>query len=69
MSSDKRLVGRRLLRPSWPVSPGRTFHRRRYPFTKRPVLRLSGHYNPFTLKRETTLDDKRPTFWVIGLAS
>mgnify|MGYP006268755635 CR=1 FL=1 len=68
MSSDKRLVGRRLLRPSWPVSPGRTFHRRRYPFTKRPVLRLSGHYNPFTLKRETTLDDKRPTFWVIGLA-
>lgn len=67
MSSQKRLVGRRAYRPSWPVHPSRTFKRRRYPFTKRSVLRLSGQFNPRTLKREVVLQDKKPMFWVVGL--
>mgnify|MGYP003345932671 CR=1 FL=1 len=36
-------------------------------WTKRPVLHLSGQYNPFTLKREMVLTDKRPMFWIVGL--
>lgn len=68
MSNDKRLVGRRLLRPAWPVRPDRTFRRWRYPFTKRPVLTLSGRFNPITLRREMVLSDKRPMFWLVGLA-
>lgn len=67
MSSEKRLVGRRLLRPSWPVNPERTFKRRRYLFSKRPVLHLSGKFNPITLKREMVLTDKKPLFWIAGL--
>ena len=67
-STSKRLVGRRLLRPAWPVAPERTFKRRRYPWSKRSVLRLSGHFNPSTLKREMTLTDKKPLFWLAGLA-
>jgi branched-chain amino acid transport system permease protein len=65
---NRRLVGRRLLRPAWPVTPERTFKRRRYPLTKRPVLQLSGKFNPSTLKREMTLTDKKPMFWVFGMA-
>ena len=63
----KRLVGRRALRPAWPTRPARTFRRRRYPFSKRPVLRLAGRFNPLTLRRETVLGNKRPLFWVVGL--
>ena len=68
MSSDKRLVGRRLRRPAWPVNPSRTFRRWRYPFTRRPVLSLEGHFNPNTLRREVTLRNKKPLFWLGGLA-
>jgi len=67
VSSKKRLVGRRRLRPAWPTHPGRTFHRRRFPFTKRPILRLNGQFNPFTLQREMTLQDKKSMFWLVGL--
>lgn len=63
----KRLVGRRAIRPAWPTRPARTFRRRRYPLTKRPVLQLGGRYNPLTLRRETVLANKRPLFWVVGL--
>jgi branched-chain amino acid transport system permease protein len=31
------------------------------------VLHLSGQYNPFTLKREMVLTDKRPLVWIVGL--
>jgi branched-chain amino acid transport system permease protein len=67
VSSDKRLVGRRAVRPSWPVRTASTFHRWRWPFTKRPILRLEGRYNPITLQRELVLQDKKPLFWIGGL--
>ena len=69
VSSSKRMVGRRRWRPSWPARPERTFHRRRVPFTKRPILRLVGQYNPFTLQREVSLQDKKSMFWLVGLAA
>lgn len=68
MSRKQRLVGRRRFRPSWPANPGKVLNRRRYLFTKRPVLRLTGQYNPITLRREVTLRDKKPFFWLVGLA-
>ena len=33
------------------------------------MLRLQGQYNPKTLKREMVLRDKKPLFWVVGLAA
>jgi len=33
------------------------------------VLRLQGQYNPKTLKREMVLKDKKPLFWIVGLAA
>lgn len=68
MSKQKRLVGRRSFRPAWPTDPSRVFKRRRYLFTKRSVLRLEGHFNPITLKRELALADKKPLMWILGLA-
>lgn len=65
--SKQRLVGRRALRPAWPVRTDRVLKRRRLPFSKRAVLRLSGQYNPQTLKRELVLTDKKSLFWLVGL--
>ena len=65
--SKQPLIGRRSLRPSWPVNTEKVFKRRRYLGTKRSVLRLSGSYNPKTLRRELVLTDKKPTFWLISL--
>ena len=72
MSSEtksKKLIGRRAVRPAWPVNTARVMRRRRWPWSKRAVLRLQGQYNPKTLKREMVLKDKKPLFWVIGLAA
>ncbi len=33
------------------------------------MLRLQGQYNPKTLKREMVLKDKKPLFWIVGLAA
>lgn len=68
MSSSPKLVGRRSWRPAWPTRPDRPLRRRRFPLTKRPLLHLTGSYNPKTLRREMSLDDKKPLFWVVGLA-
>ena len=68
-ASSKKLIGRRAIRPGWPVRTSRVLHRRRWPWTKRSVLRLEGQYNPKTLKREMVLKDKKPLFWVVGLAA
>lgn len=51
------------------MRPERTFRRWRYPFTKRPVLNLTGKFNPITLKREMVLTDKKPMFWLVGLSA
>ncbi|MBU6279821.1 MAG: branched-chain amino acid ABC transporter permease, partial [Actinomycetales bacterium] len=67
MSKSPALVGRRARRPSWPVNSTRVFKRRRWPGTKRSILKLSGRYNPKTLRREMTLTDKKPLFWSVGL--
>lgn len=66
-SNKTSLVGRRALRPAWPARPDAVHHRRRYPWTKRSVLKLSGQFNPKTLKREVVLTDKKPLFWMVGL--
>ena len=63
----KHLVGRRAWRPAWPARPDRVLRRRRYFGTKRSVLKLSGQFNPKTLKREVVLTDKKPLFWLFGL--
>jgi len=68
-TTSKKLVGRRAVRPAWPVNTARVMRRRRWPWSKRAVLRLQGQYNPKTLKREMVLKDKKPLFWVIGLAA
>ncbi len=67
MSNQERLIGRRAIRPRWPVDSTKIFRRRRWPGTKRSILRLSGRYNPKTLRRETVLVDKKPLFWSVGL--
>jgi len=60
-------IGRRRLIPHWPVRTESLFRRVRVPFTKRPLLRFEGRYNPKTLKRELILRDKKPLFWTLGL--
>ena len=67
MSKSPALVGRRARRPRWPVNSSRVFKRRRWPGTKRSMLKLSGRYNPKTLRREMVLTDKKPLFWSVGL--
>lgn len=61
------LVGRRAIRPRWPVRTGRVFKRRRWWGTRRSMLRLKGQFNPKTLRRELVLTDKKPLFWSAGL--
>ena len=39
----------------------------RYWPTRRRVLRVRGEYNPKTLRREKTIVDKRPIWWLLGL--
>ena len=39
----------------------------RYWPTRRRVLRIRGEYNPKTLRREKTIVDKRPIWWLLGL--
>ncbi len=64
---SKHLIGRRAWRPAWPARPDRVLRRRRYFGSKRSVLKLSGQFNPKTLKREVVLTDKKPLFWLFGL--
>jgi branched-chain amino acid transport system permease protein len=62
------LVGRRRLLPRVRLSGERQWHRRRIPFTDRTWLQSHAVVNPRDLAREYMLDDKRPLFWIIGLA-
>jgi branched-chain amino acid transport system permease protein len=50
-------------------SPGHgatTWNRWRYPFTRRRVLNLRGEYNRKNLRREKTLADRRPVYWMLS---
>ena len=66
-AETKRLVGRRRRLPQLPS--GETLSRFRWPFSKRSVLGLNGGFNPLTLQRERTIDDKRPLWWAAALVA
>jgi len=43
--------------------------RRRFPFTRRHMLKWRSRANPKTLRQERKLADKRPLWWAIGLGA
>src|SRR5262249_56415858 len=47
---------------------GASWHRWRYPFTRRTPLLTETDYNPFTLAAERKILNPAPILWVIGLA-
>ena len=60
-------VGRLRYYYKWPGHGGMLWNRLRYWPTRRRVLRIRGEYNPKTLRREKTIVDKRPIWWLLGL--
>jgi branched-chain amino acid transport system permease protein len=60
-------VGRLRYYYKWPGHGSTTWNRLRYWPTRRRVLRVRGEYNPKTLRREKTIVDKRPIWWLLGL--
>jgi branched-chain amino acid transport system permease protein len=60
-------VGRVRYYYKWPGHGGNTWRRLRYWPTRRRVLDIRGEYNPKILRREKTIVDKRPIWWVLGL--
>ena len=60
-------VGRFRRYYKWPGHGGWTWHRLRYWPTRRRLLDIRGEYNPKTLRREKTIVDKRPIWWVMAL--
>ena len=60
------LVGRLRYYYKWPGHGKRLWNRWRYFPTRRTLLRFRGEYNYKTLRREKTIVDKRPIWWVIG---
>lgn len=60
-------VGRLRYYYKWPGHGARLWHRLRWWPTRRRVLQVRGEYNPKTLRREKTIVDKRPVWWVLGL--
>ena len=60
------LVGRLRYYYKWPGHGKNLWNRLRYFPTRRTVLRFRGEYNPKTLRREKTIVDKRPIWWVLG---
>jgi branched-chain amino acid transport system permease protein len=60
-------VGRLRYYYKWPGHGRFTWHRLRYWPTRRRVLRIRGEYNPKSQRREKTIVDKRPIWWMLGL--
>ena len=60
-------VGRLRYYYKWPGHGSMTWRRLRYWPTRRRVLRIRGEYNPKNLRREKTIVDKRPIWWVMAL--
>ncbi|WGR98017.1 branched-chain amino acid ABC transporter permease [Bradyrhizobium sp. ISRA443] len=60
-------VGRLRYYHKWAGHGQRTWRRRRYWPTRRRMLRIRGEYNDKSLRREKTIVDKRPIWWVMGL--
>ncbi|HWA43554.1 MAG TPA: branched-chain amino acid ABC transporter permease [Hypericibacter adhaerens] len=59
-------VGRLRYYYKWPGHGSMLWRRLRYWPTRRTVLRFRGEYNPKTLRREKTIVDKRPIWWILG---
>src|SRR5689334_23173864 len=62
------IVGSRRRLPLLPGRGGASWHRWRYPFTRRTPLLTETDYNPFTLAAERKILNPAPILWVIGLA-
>jgi branched-chain amino acid transport system permease protein len=60
------LVGRLRYYYKWPGHGGRLWWRTRYWPTRRRVLQIRGEYNPKTMRREKTIVDKRPIWWMLA---
>ncbi len=63
------LVGRLRYYYKWPGHGKSLWNRLRYFPTRRTVLRFRGEYNPKTLRREKTIIDKRPIWWMLGFVA
>ncbi|MEC9328990.1 MAG: branched-chain amino acid ABC transporter permease [Pseudomonadota bacterium] len=63
------LVGRLRYYHKWPGHGKNLWNRLRYFPTRRTVLRFRGEYNPKTLRREKTIIDKRPIWWMLGFVA
>ena len=62
------LVGRLRYYYKWPGHGGGLWWRTRYWPTRRRVLNIRGEYNPKTKRREKTIVDKRPIWWMLAFA-
>lgn len=61
------LIGNRQLWPGLRGHGGASWHRWRYPFTRRTALNIETTFNPRTLRAEQTILNTRPLWWVLGL--
>jgi branched-chain amino acid transport system permease protein len=61
------LVGRRRVLPALKGHGGTSWHRWRYPFTRRAPLLFETTYNPITLAAERRILDRRPILWLLAL--
>jgi len=59
-------VGRLRYYYKWPGHGARIWAKLRYFGTRRRLLYVRGEYNPKTLRREKTIVDKRPIWWLMG---
>jgi branched-chain amino acid transport system permease protein len=62
-------VGRLRYYYKWPGHGGMLWWRTRYWPTRRRVLDIRGNYNPKTMRREKTINDKRPIWWMLALVA
>ncbi|SVC19473.1 uncharacterized protein METZ01_LOCUS272327, partial [marine metagenome] len=62
-------VGRLRYYYKWSGHGKSLWNRLRYFPTRRTVLRFRGEYNPKTLRREKTIIDKRPIWWMLGFVA
>ncbi|MED5406518.1 MAG: branched-chain amino acid ABC transporter permease [Pseudomonadota bacterium] len=63
------LVGRLRYYYKWRGHGKSLWNRLRYFPTRRTVLRFRGEYNSKTLRREKTIIDKRPIWWMLGFVA
>ena len=68
MPDEASLVGGRRRLPLLRGHGGTSWHRWRYPFTRRTPLLVETDYNPITLAAERRILNPAPILWLIGLA-